>query len=96
MDILKLDNRYKDKNYLKKEEDGLYSLVLDPKGGKMVRYGLSSEEGEYYFVDPSGGPMIYSQRPVPDNPNFFTERIFLDENKEVRFKIVENDISGNK
>ena len=60
--MIKLYNRYGDKNYLDKVDEHIYILRLDPKSESYCRVGLREvtvwEDKEYDFVDPSGGPFI--------------------------------------
>ena len=61
-DMIKLGNRYKDKNYLEPVDEHMYILRLDPQSADYCRIGLKEgtewEDKEYDFVDPAGGPFI--------------------------------------
>lgn len=60
--MIKLYNRYGDKNYLDQVDEHIYILRLDPRSESYCRFGLREghewEDNEYDFVDPAGGPFI--------------------------------------
>lgn len=60
--MIKLYNRYGDKNYLDQVDEYIYILHLDPRSEGYCRFGLREghewEDNEYDFVDPAGGPFI--------------------------------------
>ena len=60
--MIKLYNRYGDKNYLDQVDEHIYILRLDPRSEGYCRFGLLEghewEDNEYDFVDPAGGPFI--------------------------------------
>lgn len=60
--MIKLYNRYGDKNYLDQVDEHMFILRLDEKMKDYCRFGLKDgtdwEDKEYAFVDPAGGPFI--------------------------------------
>ena len=60
--MIKLYNRYGDKNYLDQVDEHIYILRFDPRSEGQCRFGLREghewEDNEYDFVDPAGGPFI--------------------------------------
>ena len=60
--MIKLYNRYGDKNYLDQVDEHSYILRFDPRSEVYCRFGLHEghewEDNEYDFVEPAGGPFI--------------------------------------
>ena len=60
--MIKLYNRYGDKNYLDQVDEHIYILRFGPRSEGYCRFGLREghewEDNEYDFVDPAGGPFI--------------------------------------
>ena len=80
-DVILLNNRYRETNYLKKVDENKYELVLETYD--YVRYGLWNPEDNkrgYSFVDPTGGPFMSVGSKLPTTDKEIDE-IITEKNK---------------
>lgn len=53
---INLHSRSSNKVYLKWIIGNKYELIAE--GVMYIRFGLTEKDGEYYFIDPEGGPFM--------------------------------------